>query len=318
MSRIYETFEGEKKGRELGELCLALLAEQKDSWTQLRQAYEALKQAKMRDLACEGFSVRLLYNPGRFRSTAAPVSDADIARRPCFLCEGHLPDAQKALLYRNAYLILANPMPVIPGHFTIAHVSHRPQAIAGHVRDLLDLTADFGRDWIILYNGPRCGASAPDHLHFQAIPSGQTPIEHELREERRWARNNPCNNGVPSWRIKDMGREVIIFRGEEREALVQALHRFLLVQSANRQGWEEPMLNLVAFFDDRMYTILLFPRRRHRPGVYFNEGDDRIVVSPAVVEMAGLIVTPFEKDFERLDRRTVEAIYSEVSLGRDR
>lgn len=317
MSRIYATFNGRQDGLELGISCLELLHEQRTSWPQLRKAYEALEQAKYRELVCNGFSVRLLHNPGRLTSTAASVKAADIDQRPCFLCGHLLPGAQKAVLYRNEYLILVNPMPVMGAHFTIPHVSHRPQTISGNIEALLHIAADFGQDWTLLYNGPRCGASAPDHLHFQALPSGSTPIEHEIGERRRLVPYGADQNGTASFRVQDVGREAILFIGEEPFVLATALSHYLenLRRMTESSEDQEPMINVLAQFLGHAFRVVVFPRRKHRPEVFFKEGDNRIVVSPAVVEMAGIIVTPFEHDFERLDSATIEAIYREVSLN---
>jgi hypothetical protein len=316
LSRIYATFDGKENGPNLGESCLGLLAEQKAVWPQLSQAYEALESAKTRDLACNGFSVRLLHNPERLTSTAAKVDAADIRRRPCFLCEHQLPDLQRAILYRDEYLILPNPMPVTFSHLTIPHVSHKPQAITANIQAFLTLAADFGRQWLILYNGPRCGASAPDHLHFQAIPAGQTPIERETQEKRRLVPYGGRQNGVLCYRVEKVGRETILFAGKKRELLAEALSRHIetLSEITRPPAGEEPMISVTACFEDGEYRVLVFPRQRHRPSIFFKEGDDRIVVSPAVVEMAGIIVTPFEKDFRRLNAKVVETIYQEVSL----
>lgn len=317
MSRIFAAFDGNRSSPALGALCLELLAEQRATWLQLGQAYEALEQTKVRDLVCNGFSVRLLHNPGRLASTAAPVGEADIRLRPCFLCEHHLPDPQKAILYRNRYHILSNPMPVTSGHLTIPHISHQPQAIAGAMDAFLQLAADLGQDWIILYNGPRCGASAPDHLHFQAVPAGKTPIEEQIGERERLTRYGPHRNGILCQRVRNVGREAVLFTGKEPAALTETLlnHIDTLPRTRMVESQDEPMINSMARFRENTYTVLLFPRSKHRPHVYFREGDDRIVVSPAVMEMAGMIVTPFQKDFERLDSATIETIYREVTLS---
>ena len=123
--------------------------------------------------------------PGRIKSTLADVGEKSVAERACFLCPPNLPEEQKGILYRKDYLILCNPMPVFSSHFTISHLDHRPQELAGTVATLLTLLCDFGPGFLILYNGPGCGASAPDHLHFQAVPSGLMPIEGEIRATQR-------------------------------------------------------------------------------------------------------------------------------------
>jgi hypothetical protein len=177
----------------------------------------------------------------------------------------------------------------------------------------LQLMSDLGSDWMVLYNGPRCGASAPDHLHCQAIPRGRLPIEREIEEETRL-------EVVPSlgidgfYRVRDVGREVVMLTGDEPDTLNDSLKVYLDKLKKARSTDDEPMLNIAGSQVRGGWRLLIFPRRKHRPDVFFHEGGARIVVSPAVVEMAGVIVTPIKKDFERIDAAVVESIYKEVSL----
>jgi hypothetical protein len=232
---------------------------------------------------------------------------------PCFLCLDHLPPAQKGILYRNEYLILCNPMPVFFSHFTVSHLDHRRQAISEHIDTFLQLMSDFGAGWTILYNGPRCGASAPDHLHFQATPSGQMPIERDILEEKRFISMTQLNN-VLLHRVKDLGREVIILEGEEAISVAKAFKDLQEAMKKILTTDEEPMVNIAGFYKEGKWRLVIFPRRRHRPDAFFKEGDDRVVVSPGAIDMGGLWITPVEKDFERLDATTVKDIYGEVSL----
>jgi hypothetical protein len=236
-------------------------------------------------------------------------------QRQCFLCLDHLPEGQKGIFYRRDYLILCNPMPVFPFHFTLSHVDHRLQAIAETINTFLQFMADFGSGWMVLYNGPKCGASAPDHLHFQVAPSGQMPIEKEIREEKRLMLMKKVN-GVLIYRMKNLGREVILLDGDERMSLgivlknyLSALKKVLLIE-------EEPMINIAGFYEKRKWRLVIFPRRKHRPDVFFKDGNARRVVSPGVIDMGGFIITPMEKDFERLEEAAVKGIYKEVSLER--
>ena len=297
----------------LPELCLELLSEQKETWLDLREGYKSLKDIRERNVPCTGFSVRLQYNPRRIKSSLAAVGEENINERRCFLCLDHLPEGQKGILYRSKYLVLCNPVPVLPFHFTVSHLDHRHQAIAEHIDTLLHLTTDFGRAWTVLYNGPKCGASAPDHLHFQIAPSGQMPIEEEIPGEKRLTLMAQVN-GVLLYRVPDLGREVIILEGDDPIALgsafkvfLNALKKFLFIN-------EEPMMNIIGFYKEKKWSLIIFPRRKHRPDVFFKEGDARVVVSPGVIDMGGLLVTPVEKDFDRLDAQSVESIYGEVSL----
>jgi hypothetical protein len=178
---------------------------------------------------------------------------------------------------------------------------------------LLQLTSDFGSGWKLLYNGPRCGASAPDHLHFQAVPSKRIPIENEIQEGKRLTLMKQVE-GVLLYRLRGLGREVIVLKGGDSaavmkvfEGLLDALKNILLVS-------EEPMINIAGYRKGGKWHLVIFPRRKHRPDAFFREGDARVVVSPGVIDMGGLLITPVEKDFYRLDAAAVEGVYREVSL----
>jgi len=294
-------------------LCLELLSEQKKTWLDLREGYESLKDIRERHIFCKGFSVRLQHNPGRIKSSLADVGEGNTNERQCLLCLNHLPEGQKGILYGSDYLILCNPMPVFPSHFTISHLDHRRQNIAEYIDSLLQLMADFGFGWTVLYNGPKCGASAPDHLHFQAIPSGQMPIEKEIREVKRLALIKQVD-GVLVYRVRDLGRGVIILEGNEPIAMENALKDFLDAMKKILLIGEEPMINIAGFHEERKWRLVIFPRRKHRPEAFFSEGDARVVISPGVIDMGGLLITPVKKDFERLDAVAVDGIYREVSL----
>jgi len=320
--KIHSSFDGGggnleppvERVKSLSRLCLDLLSEQKRDWRDLREGHESLESVRERDLPCGGFSVRLQCNPMRIKSSTADVGKNNVKERRCFLCLDHLPGGQRGILYRGDYLILCNPMPVFPSHFTVSHLDHRRQAIDEHIDTLLKLMADFGSEWTMLYNGPQCGASAPDHLHFQAVPSGRLPIEEEIREEKRLILMKKVD-GVLIYRTKDLGRELIILEGENPmamgggfKAFLRALKRALLID-------EEPMMNIAGFYKEKESRLVIFPRRKHRPDAFFREGDARVVVSPGAIDMAGVMITPVEKDFDRLDAAAVEGIYGEVSLG---
>ena len=251
--------------------------------------------------------------PEESRAALADVGEKNANERRCFLCLDHLPEGQKGILYRSEYLILCNPMPVFSSHFTVSHLDHRLQAIAEHIDTFLQLMADFGSGWTVLYNGPKCGASAPDHLHFQAAPSGQMPIEKEIREEKRLTLMTQVD-GVLLYRVRDLGREVIILEGDDPMAVGSAFKGFLNALKKVLLIDEEPMMNIAGFYEERKWRLVIFPRRKHRPDAFFKEGDARVVVSPGVIDMGGVLITPVEKDFERLDAAAVEGIYGEVSL----
>ena len=311
--KTWATFEGEKGSANLPGLCLDLQSQQQKTWEDFRQGTESLKNIRERDLDCGSFSVRLQYNPRRIKSSTADDGSKNHTERRCFLCLDHLPEDQKGILYRNEYLILCNPMPVLSSHFTVSHVDHRPQAIEGHLEKFLLLMADLGPGWIVLYNGPKCGASAPDHFHFQVALSGKMPIERYVQEQKRHGLVRQVEDAL-LYRVKGLGREVVVIEGNHPEALENGFRRFLHALRKFLLLDEEPMINIAGFCDGRKWRLVVFPRRRHRPEAFFMEGEARVVVSPGVIDMGGVLITPLERDFERLDTPTVEGIYKEVSL----
>jgi len=311
--KTYTPFDAAESLKSLPTLCLELLSEQKKAWQDLQKGYEFLKDVRERDLSCRGFLVRLQHNPGRIKSSTADVSKGNSTEQQCFLCLDHLPEGQRGILYRSDYLILGNPMPVFSSHFTVSHIDHRLQAIDEHVGTYLQLMADLGPNWTVLYNGPKCGASAPDHFHFQVAPSGKMPIEKEIQEEKRLALIKKIE-GVLFYRVRDLGREAIILEGDDPIAIERVLKDFQNALKKVLITDEEPMMNIAGSYGEGKWHLVIFPRRKHRPDAFFREGEGRVVVSPGVIDMGGLLITPVRRDFERLDAAAVEGIYEEVSL----
>ncbi|HXF06074.1 MAG TPA: DUF4922 domain-containing protein, partial [Blastocatellia bacterium] len=157
-----------------------LMAHQQQSWPLLKEGVEGLSRVQVKELALDGIRLVAQHNPRRLTSTTAAVDDRAIRQRQCFLCPEGLPPEEKGLPYGEEFVILCNPFPILSGHLTIVHRDHRPQALAGVFHVLLDLAHDLAPDYFVLYNGAKCGASAPDHLHFQAARRGKLPIEEHL------------------------------------------------------------------------------------------------------------------------------------------
>jgi hypothetical protein len=213
-------------------------------------------------------------------------------------------------------------MPVFFPHFTVSHLEHRRQAITGQINTFLQVMADFGSGWTVLYNGPRCGASAPDHLHFQAVPSEQMPIEKEILEKKRFTLMTTIDRCLLS-RVKDLGREVVVLEGDDLTALGSAFNRFIESLRTVLSIEEEPMMNIAGFQkkgkgERRKRCLVIFPRRKHRPDAFFREEEAKVVVSPGAIDMGGVLITPMGKDFEQLDAASIEGIYKEVSLEGER
>ncbi|MEK6757062.1 MAG: DUF4922 domain-containing protein [Bacteroidota bacterium] len=299
----------------LSELSLQLLEEQKKSWPQLAQGYASLSSVKLREIRCDGFSVFLQYNPGRIVSTGAKVDEKTIRERACFLCVPNLPPPQKAILYRGEFLVLCNPAPIFHQHLTISHINHIPQAIEPFVQTLLDLARDMSPRFTVFYNGPRCGASAPDHMHFQTNPTGMIPVENEAADDARRALKKKVN-AVSLWSLERYGRQVTIFESDNKENLQTVLLSVIATLRKATRSTEEPMMNMLCSYRSSGWRVILFPRRRHRPDVYFKEGEEKVLISPAAVDIGGLVITPVEKDFNTVDATMIQDIFEEVSLER--
>jgi hypothetical protein len=291
---------------------LRLLEHQKSVWPLTAEGYASLQYARVREVKCSTFSAWLQFNPKRIVSTGAKVDAKSISQRRCFLCVENLPMEQQGVLYENDFLVLCNPMPIFSAHYTISHVQHRPQIIDPYLEILLRLARDLSPDFTVFYNGAQCGASAPDHFHFQAAPAGKISIEYEAVKTARREQVQKIDS-VAVISLKDLGRAVFVFEGTHAESLVKILRRQLAKMQTVLNTNEEPKINLICCYDKPYWRVMLFPRRTHRPEVFFKEEKDRVTISPASVDMGGLIITPVEKDFKSVDAKMVEQIYHEVS-----
>jgi hypothetical protein len=303
---------GEKRGGGLPRLCAELYDAQKRSWPAFARAAAFLADVRIRELSGGGCAFKVQFNPVRMKSGTARVDADAIAARPCFLCPNALYPEQKGVLYRNAFLILCNPAPIFPGHLTIAALTHRPQVIAAQIESFLALAGDLGEGTTLFYNGPACGASAPDHLHFQAVPAGAVPIEGDWTALTARSPDGRAD-GVDLWSTTSWGRTLLMARGRELRPLAEAMRRLIAMGGIAPDRTGEPMINILAFFRTGEWRLCLFPRRRHRPAAYDRPDPERLLVTPGAVEMGGFVVTPREMDFVRLDAETLRGIYREVS-----
>lgn len=311
---------GDKDASSIAACVDALLEQQKANWQELKEGYEALSQIETKRVNVDGSSVIVQHNAKRVRSTAAAVDKSSIAARRCFLCAENLPAEEKGIFYDEEYVILCNPFPVLDKHLVIAHKEHIEQKIEGRVEELLGLAFDLGDEYFVLYNGPECGASAPDHLHFQALSRALLPIEETLRAGELPTEID-CSVCADTERgqfelftIADAGRSVIVFRGANKFELVPWVYQTIagLSQATFKS---EPMLNIVGYVDRGVFTVLLFPRARHRPACFFAEGEERLTISPGAVDMAGIVVVPEHQHYEKIGAQQIEMIFSEVSLS---
>ena len=297
----------------------ALFEQQKKTWPMLAEGYAAFGAIVTKRIEFEDSFVVVQYNPKRARSTGAAVDKASVSARSCFLCGDSLPIEEKGIAY--GYLtILCNPFPVLDRHLSVVHRGHLEQKISGNVETLIALAATLSPDFFVLYNGPQCGASAPDHLHFQACSRALLPIENTVRRGDPEAHCSACEEtaaqGLEVFTVTDAGRSVIVFRSNYADELARWVYTALAELSAAQPG-VEPMVNIICTYERRLWTLYLFPRSRHRPASFFAEGSERLTVSPGAIDMAGVIVVPEREHFDRIGREEVRAIFSEVSLSED-
>ncbi|MDR0233117.1 MAG: DUF4922 domain-containing protein [Dysgonamonadaceae bacterium] len=264
-----------------------LFQEQLNNWELAKNNYKALEQVKEKTLDVNGHRYKVQFNPVRIISSAAKVDPKSIQERKCFLCSENLPAEQKGISFKENYILLVNPFPIFPRHLTIPAKEHTPQLIASRFEDMLDLAQQLD-DYIVFYNGPKCGASAPDHFHFQAGNKKFLPIENS----KDW------NNAI---RIESKDKQEMLL-------LFRQIYNALPLQSNDT----EPMLNILTWYENGTWTTCLFQRKKHRPACYFAEGDDNLLISPASVDMGGVFITPLEKDFEKIMAEDIAQILNEV------
>lgn len=297
----------------MNETIKKLQTDQLATWETARANYAALAGVRVKELDVDGTPYKVQFNPARIVSSAARVDAKSISERKCFLCPGNLPPEQKGIPFGGHYRILVNPFPIFPRHLTIPDTEHVPQRIASRFPDMLDL-ARLLTDYTVFYNGPHCGASAPDHAHFQAGNRGFLPIE------KTWytqvAGKVTGYGQAVLWQLDDAPRTTLVIESAEKEdaeKLFSLLYRSLPV----KPGEEEPMMNVLARYEADRWTVFVFPRRKHRPDCYNAEGEAHLLISPASVDLGGVFITPVEKDFRKITAEDVKRILGEVCLSAD-
>jgi hypothetical protein len=275
----------------------ALFEEQIRHWPLLAQGIEGLSRAQTRRIRVGWYDIFARHIPHRLGSSTAKVDKASIEKRPCFLCRGNLPPEQKGIELDAEFTLYCNPFPILERHLTIIHRDHRPQLLASHVEAMLSLASDLP-GFFVIYNGPECGASAPDHLHFQACSRRFLPIERDTA-------------GIPGPGVDNYGRRVLLFRESQRDRLVSLMTSVLDALGQVTGKKPEPMLNVATFREKDEWTVFLFPRGKHRPDV-FHSGE--LTVSPGAIDLCGVFVLPYEPDFQRIGAEDIKAVLEEVTL----
>jgi ATP adenylyltransferase/5',5'''-P-1,P-4-tetraphosphate phosphorylase II len=277
-----------------------LFKRQVQAWPQLAKGLEGLARAKTRSVRIDWFDIFIRHIPHRMASTTASVDRESVAKRPCFLCASNLPSEEEGLQFDDNFTIYCNPFPIVDRHLTIAHREHDSQRIAGQFGNMLDLAATL-EGYFIVYNGPECGASAPDHMHFQAGSRALFPIEKDTA-------------GLTGVTVPNYARNGFLFRGRDRSALIDRMYRAVDLLAETTGKRPEPMVNIAVFHQRGEWVTFLFPRGKHRPQV-FHTGE--LTVSPASIDLCGIFVVPLAQDFERITGNAIAAIFREVALPDD-
>ena len=296
-----------------------LFEKQKHEWPLLKKGTQSLADTKFREINFNGFKIKLQYNPNRITSTQAKTDNKSIKERECFLCYSNLPPEQKGILYEHEYLIVCNPFPIFEEHFTLPNINHFPQAIKGHFRKLLNFSKDLSKHYSVFYNGPKCGASAPDHLHFQAGSKNFLPVEQGFETIKElYGEDILSNINIEVTGVNDGLRRFISIESINDKLIINVFELLygLLQNLINRN--EEPPLNIIAGYEEeRGWRIIIFLRSKHRPSRFFAGEDSNILFSPGVVDMGGVCILPREKDFKNLNKEILNEIFNEVVLGKE-
>jgi hypothetical protein len=306
-------------GNDLASKAHALLEQQKGAWDLLRNGYDTLLSVRTRVFEFDGFQIKVQFNPGRLTSTVAKVDATSIKERKCFLCIENLPPAQLGIPCDGELMVLCNPFPIFPEHFTIPSVRHTPQLIRDSFATFLNLTRELGERYTVFYNGPRCGASAPDHLHFQAGNRAFLPIdaEYELLKKARGTRIFESDS-LRAYSLENYLRHFITLESPDARLLVRAFGALYEALQEGGPAGEEPMLNVLGFYTNGEWRIHVFPRAKHRPAFYFKEGEEKLLISPAAVELSGICTTPRAEDFDKVTRQHIADMYREVCVPAER
>ena len=295
-----------------------LLAQQKLSWPLLKNNYDNLNNVLTKKFVFDDFEVKIQFNAGRIKSSSADVSDESVRSRKCFLCIENLPPAQNGLAYNKRFIILSNPYPIFREHFTITKKHHMPQTIMGNFEELLNITRDLGAYYTVFYNGPRCGASAPDHMHFQAIVKNEIPVEYEFNKMINKLGPMVVSNGKIEVRFfENHLRYFISFESQNKGELLVTFKTFMKAIKKISLPNEEPMMNIISSYQENSWRLIIFPRRKHRPAQFFADGKNKLLISPAAIDMGGLLIIPRKEDYEKINPEDAIDIFKQVTIAKE-
>lgn len=305
-----------KTNKPTDQILLEFVESEKLLWPLASANYNGLKSVEEKQFQFDGFQIKVQFNPERMRSSAAKVDKQSIAARKCFLCSENRPAEQDAIAFGEEFLILVNPFPIFKTHFTISCNSHIDQRFLPNVKSMFEIAAAM-EGFTVFYNGPECGASAPDHLHFQAGESSFMPIATEFEQLKSTARQLFSGAETQVWAFDNYLRKMISVEANSMEEALKIIEIYYTHFQAIQPEKIEPMMNALGTFSEGKWTIHIFPRQLHRPRQFFAEGNDQLLISPASVDFGGVFITPRKEDFDKITKEDIEDIFNQVSLNPD-
>ncbi len=287
-------------------------------WNRLRTAREIFNSTITRKVLLNHLDITLQHNQQRIKSSSSSVDRKSIEKRPCFLCPENLYSDQKALLYKQNWLILCNPFPIFNDHLVVSHTDHLPQSIFPAIDAMTSFVKDFGFAFSVFFNGPAAGASAPDHLHFQVCPADSIPVEWQVPDLiKNGSRLLKKVKGSFSEFFTELdNRTMFTCSSEEPDFINRFIKKTCLCLQNLNTAERDPSVNIIVSGHNNILTAIVFPRKTHRPACYYETGDRRIMVSPGAVDVGGLIIMPRERDFLTVDKKMLLDIFSQVCLDR--
>lgn len=305
------------------------VGDQLSRWNLACENFRALKNVRVREMDAGGLTVKLQFNPARMISSAAKLSKEDIAKRRCFLCRENRPPEQIMIKFEGRkgkkYHILVNPYPIFPDHLVIAADRHTDQSILRRYVDMLDLAGKYD-GYTFFYNGPRSGASAPDHHHFQAAPKGLIPLVNDV-DGLISRMNEDASADVPLKEVITSGDAVLyhyqrfttgvyVIRSQTSKSAAKVFYR-LLDCAEIPDGDTEPMFNLFSYRVNGEFRSVVVFRSRHRSHHYFSDGPDHLTMSPGCADMGGVFIVPVEAEYEKMTPELLGEMIAEVSITKE-
>ena len=286
------------------------------SWPLAAANFKGLEKVEERSFQFDGFQVRAQFNPERMRSSVAEVDKQTIAARKCFLCNENRPPEQDAIAFGDDFLILVNPFPIFKNHFTISCTRHVDQRLIPNVKMLFEL-AESMEGFTVFYNGPECGASAPDHLHFQAGESSFMPVTDEFERIKSSGRILFSGEKTSVWAFDNYLRKMISVETASMDEGLNVIDLYYKHFEAMQPEKVEPMMNALCSFSSGKWTIHLFPRKAHRPSQFYEKGEKQMLISPGSVDFGGVFILPRREDFDKISKENIVDILVQVCIDQD-